>query len=593
EVARPVLNVQKKVVGATFVRFSLASENAAYAETRRSLFWMCLGMASGTVALLVLIARRQIMTPIERLLRAVRQLERGESAADVAVRGNDEIGRLARAFNEMRGAIEDREERLATANKSLQELFDNMRQVIVAVGPDGNVVGAGSRSAADLFGGDVTGRRLVDLLHPGAPPGDPEAQALEQWLDLAFTAPASGWDALAELAPREVVLRPGADDERVLALELRPIVSGDARSAPPSRVMLLATDESEKRRLLREARARGEAHEREMAAMRQLLAGRGDAFATFVERTRERLARCEELCGDARGPGAAAIDELLMHAHTIKGEARAFDLAELAEAMRVVEQQLRGASAAPEAPRHAIDEGLAAARAMVDRAAELFVQVSPHGKDALDRTTVSKRDVARLVELVDGRDDDLGRIAARLASRPFGEAAGILAEKVPTWAEAETKRARLTLEGREVLVPPALARVLGGALTHLARNAVAHGIEAPEERIAKGKPAVGHVVMRCEETPRGPRITVEDDGAGVRPEPVLDRARELGIASDGARAEEVIFAPRFSTRPAASEAAGVGVGLAAVRRDLDAAGFSIQAGAAPGGGARFVITMKG
>ncbi len=609
DVARPVHNVRGQLVGATFIRFSLAAENAAFSQTRRRLFWLCLAMAIGTLTLLLLIARRQILSPIERLLRAVRRVQRGDTGVAVAVGTNDEIGRLARAFNDMRAAIHDREERLATANKSLQELFDNMRQAIVVFGADGAVVGSGSRSAAALFDGEVEGKRLVDLLHPGANDTDPEAAALAQWIELVFSAPVGAWSDVIGLAPRAVVLRPNEAAERVLELEFRPIANdGDeAGDEAPVRVMLLATDETDKRRLVKEVRVRGEAHEREMAAMRQLLAGRSDSFVVFIERARARFTRCEELLATSGGePRGGALDEMLQHTHTVKGEARAFDLGELAEAMGTLEQQLRSARAAFESPRasrtelkattgsgstrEAIATGFEAGRMMIGRAADLFIQVSPHGKDALDRVTVKKSDVRRLVDLAGARSDELGAVVARIAARPFGESAAILAEKVPTWAEEQKKRARLVLSGRETLVPAELAKVLGGVLTHLVRNAIAHGIESPSQRELDGKNPVGEITLHCEETQDGPFIVLEDDGEGLALAEIESRARAAGLWRDGARAEDMIFTPNFSIREdTATDAAGLGVGLAAARTDLERAGYAVTAEARKGGGTRFVV----
>jgi HAMP domain-containing protein/HPt (histidine-containing phosphotransfer) domain-containing protein len=607
EVTRPVRNPRKNLVGATLLRFSLASENLAFGDTQRTLFWMCVGMATGTVALLVLLARRQIVTPIGGLLRAARKVQRGDADAEVAVRGNDEIARLGRAFNDMSAAIRDREGRLAAANKSLSQLFDSMRQAIVVFGADGRAVATASRSAVRLFeqGDDarsieatapprvaIDGASVVDLLYGARDTFDAEREAFAQWVELAFAAPSASWADVAELAPREVTLR-AVGGERALELEFRPIFGDDDVEGAPSRVMLLATDVTASRELEREVRTKGAAHEREMAAARQLLVGRGDAFVSFLTQARERFERCVQLVAVTGGsPTGAALDELLQHAHTVKGEARAFDLEELASAVRSFEQQLQSAHGGPKPEADVIARGLEAATDALERAAALFVRVSPLGAAALDRVPVRRSDVARLVELTAGRGDEIAAVVERLGERPFGECATILAEKVPTWAAELGKRAGLVLEGRDVPVPAPLARVLTGVLTHLVRNAVAHGVEPPAEREAKGKPAAGLVRVACTAAAGGPVIVIEDDGPGFDAAAITARAREQGEADATAPAEELIFAPRISTRPEATDAAGLGVGLAAVRADLRAAGYAIRASRREGAGARFVISIE-
>jgi chemotaxis protein histidine kinase CheA len=149
-----------------------------------------------------------------------------------------------------------------------------------------------------------------------------------------------------------------------------------------------------------------------------------------------------------------------------------------------------------------------------------------------------------------------------------------LAERVPTWAESLGKQARLEIQGREEGVPPALAQVLGGALVHLVRNAVAHGIEPADVRRRAGKDEQGVVSVRCVANGAcGPSIVVEDDGAG------------LGEGVDGER----IFEPGFSTAEGAAELAGHGVGLFAVRQELAQAGYDVMVTKGSLGGARFEL----
>src|SRR5262249_50665443 len=146
--------------------------------------------------------------------------------------------------------------------------------------------------------------------------------AFDQWLGLAFELEPGEWGELAALAPREVTVHAGTPEERFLALEFRPIVE----EGHLARVMLLATDETEKLRLKRA----GEEYARQMAAMKRLVSGGGQVFVSFLEGAQRRLARCEEILGAApRDLRMGEIDELFQHVHTIKGEAQTFELIDL------------------------------------------------------------------------------------------------------------------------------------------------------------------------------------------------------------------------------------------------------------------------
>jgi sensor histidine kinase regulating citrate/malate metabolism len=130
-----------------------------------------------------------------------------------------------------------------------------------------------------------------------------------------------------------------------------------------------------------------------------------------------------------------------------------------------------------------------------------------------------------------------------------------------------------------------LARVLPGVLAHLVRNAVAHGIEAPEEREASGKPRVG--TIRIAGGGGDVAVVVEDDGRGVDEELVRARAESMQLPL--AEYEDLIFEPGLSTRASVDGLAGRGVGLDAVRSALAEAGYAVSFDRVDGRISRFVI----
>lgn len=609
EAVRGVVARGGKSVGGVALWFSLAAENAAYEASRARIFWLCVGLGVVTMALLVGLARVFIQRPLDELVRAVRRVERGEHDVTVRAKSRDEIGRLATAFNAMNAAITDREHRLDGARRELQELFDHMRQAIVVIGPDGKVRQTQSKEAARVFSeaaaagdGWLAGVRAADLLYPGAEAWNAEVVAFGEWLTLAFATDPDDWSEVEALAPREVTL-PGG---RIVTLELRPIRDDDR----VGRIMLLATDETDRRRFERRAREQGEEHARQLAAMRRLVVGGGQQFVGFLEGTRRRFATARQvaLAGDASGRlDAAALRRIFQLVHTVKGEARAFDQGELASWMVALEERLaelrleQEAAAqsdeADQAPasrpvgraRSEIVAGVDAAVAMLDGAERLFVEASPIGRAALEQTTVRRSDVDRLMKLTAGRDDEIGRIAVRLASRPLGEIAAPLVESAGAWAESAGKRATVEVEGRELLVPMPAAGVLPGVLTHLVRNAIAHGIEAPSLREAKGKPAAGAIRIALEHREgKLVSIVVEDDGVGADG-PLAQAARERralrAVDFEPARGE----AAARASSPDASDLAGRKVGLPAVVAELATVGWEARVETREGKGSTFSL----
>jgi two-component system chemotaxis sensor kinase CheA len=594
-VSRPVASVEGKPLGATIVEFSLERENSAYLASRDRMLWLCVAVALGTMAVLLIVTRRQVVVPIEALLEAIKRLGRGERGVKVAVSHRDELGRLARAFEGMGAEIADRERRLAEAHENLRELFDHMRQAILVFDRDGRVIGAQSRQAGQVFERRELVRSDVrELLYPDAGPWDAELRAFAEWVELAFDSKPETWADVADFAPTTVRLHaPG--HERVLALEFRPIFADQSLA----RIMLLCTDETEKYRLEREVVAQGERHARQMAAMRRLVSGGGQQFVAFLEVTRSRLGRGIELAGTRHELELEAHNECFGHVHTLRGEARLFGLDELCTWAEVLEARLS------EQRAHTLADGgdrvelgdtplgpeFERALALVDEAERLFVEASPIGHAVLEQVTVQRPDLQRLCELAERQGGELAQLAERVSARSLGEITAPLAERVARWAESVNKRARVEIESRETRIPERLARLLGGALTHLVKNAVAHGIEGPEERSRAGKPSIG-VIRIGATTARGgrlePTLFVEDDGRGIADNPLLVRAGARQLSS--ADAADGSF--RSGAGSASDELSGRGMGLTAVVRELESVGFALRIEPLAGGGTRCSVEPR-
>jgi chemotaxis protein histidine kinase CheA len=329
-------------------------------------------------------------------------------------------------------------------------------------------------------------------------------------------------------------------------------------------------------------------------------------FVQFMDAARERLQRCLELVGrEPRMLRTGEIDEVFRHVHTIKGEARAFDLRDLEGETAKLEEELdelralaRGEGFATTGSVHgALRARLERAMQAVDKGAEVFVEASPIGRAALEQLTVQRPDVEAVQRLAERhRDPELAHAVSRLAARPFGESTASLVDMAPTWGDREGKLVHLDVEGREVRVPPRLARVLGAVLTHLVRNAIAHGIEPPRTRVEDGKPGAGTIrVVATGGGEAGPVVVVEDDGRGLDLEAIAERGAQLGL-DVGLRSREglteLAFTAGLSTLARAGTLAGRGVGLGAVREDLERVGYVIGVESEPGKYTRFTMAPR-
>jgi two-component system, chemotaxis family, sensor kinase CheA len=484
---------------------------------------------------------------------------------------------------------------LDAAGRRLQNLFDHMRQAIVAFDQTGAIGRASSRQARLFFEQEnLEGKSIRELLYPGALDYDVAVASFDEWMQLAFATPAENWEACAEYAPREVVVTGQRGQSRLLELEFRPVVS----HGNIAQIMLLASDVSAARELEDAVRTHEAEGARRLVAVRRLIAGGTQVFLAFVTSARARIARLEAaLAEHSELLPIAVIDELFRHAHTIRGEARAFDLIELEEATKRLEADLDELRSAARGAGHILTgsciarlrTGIERVRQALELSCELLIQASPVGNLIFDQATVQKSTLRELIDLTADRQDRLGRLVARLAAVPFGlTAAGVL-ESAPTWAAQEGNLVALRVEPRELLVPEALAQVLPGVLAHLVRNAIAHGVEPADERKQLGKPETGTISILAWETAAGICVTVEDDGRGVDSGEVMRRA---GAHSE-ANAAELVFLPGLSTRHGHDDRAGRGVGLDAVRAELARVGYDATLTFRCNVGTKLMLAPKG
>jgi two-component system, chemotaxis family, sensor kinase CheA len=158
------------------------------------------------------------------------------------------------------------------------------------------------------------------------------------------------------------------------------------------------------------------------------------------------------------------------------------------------------------------------------------------------------------------------------------------------------KEAVLELDGTEVELDNSVLQRLRDPLSHLLRNALAHGLETPEERRGLGKEPVGRILMRARREGGGITIEVVDDGRGLDREAIVGRARQLGLVPadhdlGDQEALQLAFAPGLSTARAVSDAAGRGVGLDVVKRTVEGLRGRVEATSRPGDGTTIAIRL--
>jgi two-component system chemotaxis sensor kinase CheA len=179
---------------------------------------------------------------------------------------------------------------------------------------------------------------------------------------------------------------------------------------------------------------------------------------------------------------------------------------------------------------------------------------------------------------------------------PVGEIFRRMPFVVRDLARETGRRVRVELSGQETEIDKFLVERMMDPVLHLVRNAVSHGIESVEERIAAGKPPEG--TLRLSASASGEIVTIEisDDGRGVDVARVVSRAAQAGLqvpvgAPDEATLLELLSSPGFSTRDESDRVSGRGFGMAVVRTTVQELGGVMRMDSEPGAGTRFSIDL--
>ncbi|KQU67730.1 MULTISPECIES: chemotaxis protein CheA [unclassified Rhizobacter] len=154
----------------------------------------------------------------------------------------------------------------------------------------------------------------------------------------------------------------------------------------------------------------------------------------------------------------------------------------------------------------------------------------------------------------------------------------------------------LVIDGEDTELDKTVVEKIGDPLTHLVRNAIDHGIDSPEQRAARGKPARGTVMLNAFHDSGSIVIEVSDDGGGLNREKILAKAVERGLIEAGrslsdAEIYALIFEPGFSTAEKVTNLSGRGVGMDVVKRNIVALRGSVGIASTPGEGTTVTVRL--
>ncbi|MET4615375.1 two-component system chemotaxis sensor kinase CheA [Stenotrophomonas sp. 2619] len=214
------------------------------------------------------------------------------------------------------------------------------------------------------------------------------------------------------------------------------------------------------------------------------------------------------------------------------------------------------------------------------------------------RARLHDEELDRAVSTLDIATARLQSAVMRTRMQPVGKVFSRFPKVARDVARNLKKEVELELIGAETELDRNLVEALADPLVHLVRNAIDHGVETPDLREAQGKPRSGHVRLSAQQEGDYVSIEVQDDGAGIDPERLRQKAREKGLIDPEAAARltseeclHLVFLPGFSTKQEVTDISGRGVGMDVVQSRIRELSGQIQIQSELGRGSRFMIRV--
>jgi histidine kinase len=486
----------------------------------------------------------------------------------------------ARLYDKLEEKVGERTRELGTKNRQVEAMLNSIQQGIFTIDEDLVIAPQYSQHLEEILGlRAIAGRDGLRTLFDGS---DVSADALDRMraaLQFSFGVPTFLAEANAGNLVRQFS-RPasGTGGARFFEIDWHPIAHEDGAVGA---ILVALRDVTTLKRLNDIVSERG----RELDIVGQVLEAGLDAFHQFCRSARAHLRENSDALGLGQPLDGPTRERLFRNVHTVKGNARLLGFNEMVDTIHRAEElfdagrengpSVSSSVAPPAAPA---DHGqLIAQIDAVSRAIDDYADVCARklGETASGHDAHLRQRLAEIEALI--REAAAGAINPTQAWRSLASAVGRAhavplrelvketARMLPSLAR-ELHKPAPTVEhaSQELLLTPAWAEVMKDALVHVFRNALDHGLEPGDARLAAGKPAPGRITIHIEPGQSGGAIIrLADDGRGL----ALDSLRRQSARADSSDDElaDLAFVSGVSTATRLSAISGRGVGLDAVR----------------------------
>jgi Chemotaxis protein histidine kinase and related kinases len=534
---------------------------------------------------------RQITGPISRMAAMMGEIATSQDfTRRLPVQRMDEVGHSIVAFNGMVEKIEEASAQVRQKTADMQAMLQNIPQGILTI-VDGNKVhpeySAFLETVFDTT--DIAGRDVMELVFSNTNLGADTLSQIEAIGGACIGEDVMNFSFNEHLMLGEIEKTMADGSVKILDLSWSPITDEQDMVI---RLMLCVRDVTELRHLAAEANEQ----KRELEMIGEILAVAPAKFAEFIVSARRFLDENEQIVHQNPQATAFAIAKLFRNMHTIKGNGRTYGLLHLANVVHHTEQHyddLRHPASGAVWNQEQLLLQLAQVREIIDRYARINDVTLGRGASAgaggdqvlpgyqrhvltIDRKHIQESllrlenvNTANLHELVAVRND-VRRTLRLLGTQTIEEVLAPVIDSLPALSSDLGKSAPVVqIDDNGYVVHSFASPLLQNVFMHLIRNAMDHGLESGEERLAKGKPEAGTIKLEMGVMEDMFQMALSDDGRGL----ALHKVRQIAIEKQLISVDQVltdaeiarlILQPGFSTRSEVTEVSGRGVGMDAV-----------------------------
>ncbi|MBF0441496.1 MAG: HAMP domain-containing protein [Oligoflexales bacterium] len=558
-----------------------------------------------TIFIIGITVGKVISRPLQELKHSAEELSNGNLDHLIDFSREDEFGRLARTFAEMRDNIKNKILVIESYNRSLEEkvsertkelriktndinaMLQNIRQGIFTI-IKGNIIHHEYSAFLEniLETKDISGCSLTDILLLDTDLSSDDISQIKACIEYSINDNELNFLVNSHVLPNEIKKKFPSGSEKILELEWNPIYN-EYRNV--EKIIVTVRDVTE----LKDLRRSSETQKKELLIIDEILNLSSNQFDSFLKNSFNLIEENRQLIKQNPIRTDTIVAHLFRNMHTLKGNSRLYGLKEISSKVHEVEQyyQLLRENKAPwdvNTLLNNLDDVMAHINVYVDINQKKLTRLKHNSKHKAT-TSIVKKAITMLNSsyefLPETHKKSIQKVHDLLSnweSKGLDEILSDIFGSLPSLSKELNKNSPiLDIKAEGFLIFKHASFWVQDVFTHIIRNAIDHGIEPPEERLKKGKKETGYISISADVADDNLVIDIKDDGRGLN----LKKIREMvqkernNIKASDLIDDEIasnIFNPGFSTADRVTSLSGRGVGLDVVFMSMKEHGGSVK-----------------